>query len=130
MSLTFSGSSAIGSGGILRLSEIGSGGVGGRLVAADGSTGGGGIGRATGGGFLPHAPIATARTRIHKADVRLKCILPLSLMRAGPHPRARFARRRRSAALPSGASLRPPALSDARGAPPPRAVRSAAPLRG
>src|SRR5688572_11878183 len=84
ISLTFSGSSAIGSGGTLRFSAIGSGGIGGRLALLAGSAGGGGIGRATGGVFLPHAPTVTARTiRIHKADVRLKCILlnPPALLR-------------------------------------------------
>src|SRR2546423_14204541 len=80
-SLPASGSSEIvGSAGIGGFSRTGSGGAGGRAVVSAVVDGGGGIGRATGGFFLPHAPTtASAITTTHRRYRWSRCLISLSV---------------------------------------------------
>src|SRR3954453_13158828 len=80
-SLPASGSSEIvGSGGIGGFSRTGSGGAGGRAVVSAVVEGGGGIGRATGGFFFPHAPtMASAITTAHSRYRWSRSLISLSV---------------------------------------------------
>ena len=80
MSIAASGSSLSGSGGTGVVSGTGSGGAGGRRApVASPPAGGGGIGRATGGFFLAHAPTPSA-SAITAITAYVVCVILSSLL--------------------------------------------------